>query len=156
VHRIPALYLVAGSSIICASSPLIMALLNPAWNYWYLAFWAQAFSPFSVDVLFTVGLIIVSDSFPEKTQALAGAVFNTAAQFGMTLGMGSCQVVALGVMGGEQGSVHGDTSFAEQDPRALLKGYRASFWTMFAFMVMSVLIAVAGLRKVGKVGLKRD
>jgi len=134
----------------------MMALLNPAWNYWYLAFWAQVFSPFGVDVLFTVGLIIVSDSFPEKTQALAGAVFNTAAQFGMTLGMGSCQVVALGVMGDGQGGAQGETSFAEQDPGALLKGYRASFWTMFAYMVVCVLIADVGLRRVGNVGLKRD
>jgi MFS family permease len=132
-----------------------MALLNPAWNYWYLAFWAQVFSPFSVDVLFTVGLIIVSDSFPEKTQALAGAVFNTAAQFGMTLGMGCCQVVALGVVG-RGGKEHDGKSFEEGEEGTLLKGYQASFWTMFAYMILCVLIAVVGLRKVGRVGLKRD
>ena len=136
-----------------------MALVPPTWSYWKLAFWAQTFAPFSADVLFTVGLVIVSDSFPEKTQALAGAVFNTVAQFGMSLGMGSCQVVALGIQGSATGGGHGHASegaFEDQDEVAVLKGYRASYWLMFAYMVVCGLIALVGLRKAGKVGLKRD
>lgn len=160
VHKVPALYLVSISAVVCSLSPLFMALLNPAWNYFYLAFWAQVFAPFSADVLFTVGLIIVSDSFPERDQALAGAVFNTVAQFGMSLGMGSCQVVALGVIGTDEdaheaGGSHGSSTGAD-DPMELLKGYRASFWTMFGYMLVCVIIAVVGLRKAGKVGLKKD
>ncbi|KAJ4286806.1 hypothetical protein N0V90_013058 [Kalmusia sp. IMI 367209] len=158
VHRISARWLVAASTFICAASPLMMALVNPAWNYWYLEFWAQVFAPFSGDVLFTVGLIIVSDSFPEKTQALAGAVFNTVAQFGMSLGVGVCQVVALGVIDSNNGASHaGDEGGAfEEDPMQVLKGYQASFWTMFAYMLICGVIAVVGLRKAGKVGLKRE
>ncbi|KAH7377639.1 major facilitator superfamily domain-containing protein [Pyrenochaeta sp. MPI-SDFR-AT-0127] len=164
VHRVPARWLVAGSAIICALSPMFMALVPPSWSYWKLAFWAQIFAPFSADVLFTVGLIIVSDNFPEETQALAGAVFNTVAQFGMSLGMGSCQVVALGIQDKEGGSAtssgHGGDSsigaFENQNPLAVLKGYRASYWLMFAYMIVCVFIAVVGLRKVGKVGLKRE
>ncbi|KAM0718953.1 hypothetical protein Q7P37_006025 [Cladosporium fusiforme] len=155
VHRVPARWLVSGSAIICAVSPLIMAVLDPTWNYWKLAFWAQITAPFSVDVLYTVGLIIVSDTFPEDTQALAGAVFSTVGQIGTSLALGSCQVVALGVQGREQGGGHGVPS-GDQDTGSLLKGYRASFWTMFAYMVTCVFVAIIGLRKVGKVGLKRD
>ncbi|KAJ4358620.1 uncharacterized protein N0V89_003204 [Didymosphaeria variabile] len=158
VHRVPARWLVSGSAVICACSPLMMALVNPDWSYWYLEFWAQVFAPFSGDVLFTVGLIIVSDSFPEKTQALAGAVFNTVAQFGMSLGVGVCQVVALGVMdsssGGGQAGKEGEAF--EENAGQVLKGYRASFWTMFGYMLVCVVIAVVGLRKAGKVGLKRE
>ncbi|PVI06493.1 MFS general substrate transporter [Periconia macrospinosa] len=158
VDRIPAKWLVSSSAIICAASPLMMALVPPSWKYWYLQFWAQIFAPFSGDVLFTVGLIIVSDNFPEKTQALAGAVFNTVAQFGSSLGIGVCQVVALGVMG-DSGSVgHGggtETAF-DDDPTALLNGYRAAFWTMFGYMIICAVIAVVGLRKAGKVGLKKE
>ncbi|XPS97199.1 hypothetical protein M3J09_006437 [Ascochyta lentis] len=159
VHKIPALYLVSASAVVCSVSPLFMAILNPNWNYFYLAFWAQVFAPFSADVLFTVGLIIVSDSFPERDQALAGAVFNTVAQFGMSLGMGACQVVALGVIGSDRSgnddaSRHG--SSAAEDPSELLKGYRASFWTMFGCMLCCACIAVVGLRKAGRVGLKKD
>jgi Na+/melibiose symporter-like transporter len=158
VHRVSARWLVSGSAVICACSPLIMALVDPAWNYWYLEFWAQVFAPFSADVLFTVGLIVVSDSFPEKTQALAGAVFNTFAQFGMSLGVGVSQVVALGVMDSVSGANHAGTDGEafEEDAGQVLKGYRASFWTMFSFMLVCVVIAVLGLRKAGKVGLKRE
>lgn len=141
-----------------------MALVPPTWSYWQLAFWAQIFAPFSADVLFTVGLVIVSDNFPEKTQALAGAVFNTVAQFGMSLGMGSCQVVALGVQGpasGSSGEGHGSghgggSAFEDKDEGAVLKGYRASYWLMFGYMVVCMGIAVVGLRKAGKVGLKKE
>lgn len=164
VHRIPARWLVAGSALICALSPMIMALAPPAWSYWKLAFWAQIFAPFSADVLFTVGLIIVSDNFTEETQALAGAVFNTVAQIGMSLGMGSCQVVALGTQdkqgGSSGGGGHGggdDTgAFEDSESLAVLKGYRASYWLMFSYMIVCGVIAVVGLRKAGKVGLKRE
>ncbi|CAI6335798.1 unnamed protein product [Periconia digitata] len=159
VDRIPANWLVSGSAVISAASPLLMAVVNPEWKYWYLEFWAQVFAPFSGDVLFTVGLIIVSDNFPEKTQALAGAVFNTVAQFGTSLGIGVCQVVALGVMGNGASVGHDDNSeaaFDDQDPSTLLKGYRAGFWTMFAYMIVCVIIAILGLRKAGKVGLKKE
>ncbi|KAL9562556.1 hypothetical protein ACKAV7_013313 [Fusarium commune] len=39
---------------------------------------------------------------------------------------------------------------------ALLQGYKASFWTMFSFMVLCALIGGVGLRKAGKVGLKQE
>ncbi|PSN70309.1 MFS general substrate transporter [Corynespora cassiicola Philippines] len=145
VHRVRALWLVSVSAILCALAPLFMAIVNPGWSYWYMTFWAQVFTPFSGDVLFTVGLIIVSDNFPEKMQALAGAVFNTVAQFGMSLGIGSCQVIALGVMGSDGGVGHGDE----------LRGYRAGFWAMFGYMVLCAGIAVVGLRRAGKVGLEK-
>ena len=135
-----------------------MALMDPAWSYWYMAFWAQIFAPVSADVLFTVGLIIVSESFGEGEQALAGAVFNTVGQLGLSLGMGSCQVVALGVQGGGRSGGHGggDGAFEESDDRALLKGYRASYWLMFGYMLLCGGIAVVGLRRAGRVGLKRE
>jgi hypothetical protein len=128
-----------------------MALTNPSWSYWYLEFWAQFFSPMSVDVLFTVGLIIISDNFPEETQALAGAVFSTVGQFGNALGISICQVVALGITKAKQGGGGGD-----QTDLALLNGYRASFWTMFGYMAMCSILAVVGLRGAGTIGLKRD
>ena len=135
-----------------------MALVNPSSSYWHMEFWAQAFAPLSADVLFTVGLIIVSDSFPQETQALAGAVFNTVAQFGQSLGVGVCQVVALGIMEKTDGTHQesGNGGVQNGGEPALLKGYQASFWTMFAYMVVCGLIAIVGLKKAGKVGLKRE
>ncbi|ETN41508.1 uncharacterized protein HMPREF1541_03444 [Cyphellophora europaea CBS 101466] len=158
VDKLPARWLVSISSLLASGAPLMMALVKPEWSYWYMEFWAQMLSPMSADVLFTVGLIIVSDVFPEKSQGLAGAVFNTVGQFGLSLGMGVCQLVALGVTGESSSAGHGGSveSLDETDPAALLRGYQASFWTMFACMTTCAAVAVMGLRKVGTVGLKRE
>jgi nitrate/nitrite transporter NarK len=160
VDKVPARWLVAVSSLLCAGAPLMMALVDPDWSYWYMQFWAQLLSPLSGDVLFTVGLIIVSDVFPEESQGLAGAVFNTVGQFGNSLGTGLCQLVALGVIGSPSGVGHGgnddELPGGEDDTDALLRGYQASFWTMFACMAVCASLAVIGLRNIGKVGLKHD
>lgn len=74
----------------------MMAVVNPEWSYWYMEFWAQLLAPLAADVLFTVGLVIVSEVFPEDTQALAGAVFNTVAQFGSSLGSMRCKWLVKG------------------------------------------------------------
>jgi MFS family permease len=138
-----------------------MAVMDPKWTYWYMAFWAQALSPFSVAVLFTVGMLIVSDVFPDKSQALAGAVFNTVGQFGLSFGVGLCQLVALGVTGNQGQASHGLEDASHQGSElpegdTLLRGYRASFWTMHGFMLLCTIISLFGLRRVGKVGLKRE
>jgi hypothetical protein len=108
--------------------------------------WAQHFTFFSADVLFTVGFTIVSNNFPEKTQALAGAVFNTVARFGMSMGVGSCQVVALGVQDkvkkGTASAADEWSAFEGQDDTAMLEGYRASYWLMFGYIIICIPIAI--------------
>ncbi|KAH7195128.1 major facilitator superfamily domain-containing protein [Fusarium oxysporum] len=140
VHKIPAVWLVAVSSLLSSGSPLLMAVINPSWSYWVGAFFAQILLPFSIDVLFTVGLIIVTEVFPEKNQSVAGAVFNTAAQFGNALGLAIVQVVSAAVT---------NQKINPKSPEALLEGYRASFWTLFSLMLVCVLVAALGLRKAG-------
>lgn len=148
VDKIPASWLVVGSSVLCAIAPLLMALVQPQWPYWYNAFFAQILMPISGDVLFTVGLIVVSNVFPEDTQSLAGAVFNTAAQFGNSLGLTVMQVVSTLTAKGHPG--------AAGSPEKLMAGYRATFWTAFALMVSLAFVTTFGLRRAGKVGAKRD
>ncbi|KAI3391470.1 hypothetical protein diail_7334 [Diaporthe ilicicola] len=148
VDKIPALWLVVGSSVLCAIAPLLMALIQPQWPYWYSVFFAQILTPLSGDVLFTIGLIVVSNVFPEDTQSLAGAVFNTVAQFGGSLGLTIMQVVSTLTAKGQPG--------APGSPEKLMAGYRATFWTMFALMVSCAFVSTLGLRRAGKVGAKRD
>ncbi|KAK5996183.1 MFS-type transporter 1 [Cladobotryum mycophilum] len=147
VHRIPALWIVAISSAVCAVSPLLMALIQPQWPYWSNAFVAQLLQPVSTDALFTVGLLIITEVFPEDTQALAGAVFNTAAQLGSALGVAVIQVVSTLIT--KENARLGES-------QALLEGFKASFWTMFGFMMLCGLLGVIGLRKTGRVGLKQE
>ena len=109
----------------------------------------QALAPLSVDVLFTVGILIISDVFPARTQTLAGAVFNTLAQLGTSIGLCMLQVISAVVT--EESRFTRKTS-----PEALMEGYKASFCTTFAFGVTACFVGAFGLRKLGKVGQKRD
>ena len=100
-------------------------------------------------VIFTVGILLVSEVFPDRTQALAGAVFNTVGQFG--------QAIGLALIGVVSDSVTRESKYADKSsPDALLVGYRAGFWTCTGWMGLLCIIGVLGLRKSGKVGLKRD
>jgi MFS family permease len=101
------------------------------------------------DVLFTVGLLVISAVFPSRTQALGGAVFNTCAQLGTSIGLTVTSVIT-------------DTKTAASDDvdklssNALMAGYRAVFWTLFAWMVFVGLTGALGLRRLGKIGTKQD
>lgn len=82
-------------------------------------------------------------------QALSGAVFNTCAQLGTAIGLGITSVVAA--------SVTNDSRYPDKSsPDALMAGYRAAFWAMFAWMLIVCLVCFFGLRRVGKIGVKRD
>jgi MFS family permease len=103
----------------------------------------------STDVLFTVGLLVISAVFPSHTQARGGAVFNTCAQLGASIGFTITSVIANSKTAA---SSDGD----KMSPNALLAGYRDVFWAMFAWMVFVCLVGVLGLRRVGKIGMKQD
>ncbi|OOQ82788.1 putative MFS transporter [Penicillium brasilianum] len=148
VDRVPAVGIVVLTAVLSSLSPLLMATAQPSWPYWANTFVAQLLQPVNCNALFTVGLIIITDIFPEDTKALAGAVFNTAAQFGTALGFAILQVISSVVTEKKEVS--------EDEIPALLAGYRASFWTMFAFMILCIAISGLGLRKTGRIGLKRD
>jgi MFS family permease len=149
VNKVSVFWSVMVTSVLCAGAPLLMAVINPRWPYWYDAFFAQLLTPMSADVLFTVGLLVVSASFPQRMQALAGAVFNTSAQLGSSIGLTVLSVISTSVT--EESGVDDLRS-----PRALMEGYRASFWALFAFTATAIVVGGLGLRKVGKVGDKRD
>ena len=100
-------------------------------------------------VLFTVGILIISDVFPERDQALAGAIFNTLIQFGSSLGLAFMGVISNSVTSRRN---HGN----EDTPGALEAGYKATFWAAFAFMITTCCTGAFGLRKIGNVGVKRD
>ncbi|EGU88930.1 hypothetical protein FOXB_00552 [Fusarium oxysporum f. sp. conglutinans Fo5176] len=146
VHKVRANWLVALASFLSAGSPLLMAVIQPDWPYWKCAFPAQVLMPFSIDVLFTIGLIIITEVFPEEKQAVAGAVFNTAAQLGNTLGLTAMQVISTWVT-----KQHEPMKSSTQ---ALMEGYRATFWAMLALSLVCTIVGSIGLRKAGKVGSK--
>lgn len=103
----------------------------------------------SADVLFCVGVITVSEVFPRDMQSLAGAVFNTAAQLGTSLGLALTSLLSESVM--RAAELHGDQTSA-----ALGKGYAAAFWLAFGWLLFVCGLAVIGLRHLGRVGLQQE
>ncbi|PNP56792.1 hypothetical protein THARTR1_03488 [Trichoderma harzianum] len=157
------------SSTLSTVAPLLMALINPSWPYWYDAFLAQILAPLSCDILFTVGLLVVSDVFPTHMQALSGAVFNTCAQLGTAIGLTVTSLIAASVTNTSLNADKASPSALNTDkaspstlnadktsPSALMIGYRAAFWTMFAAMALVCVLSVLGLRTVKQLGVKRD
>ncbi len=76
-------------------------------------------------------------------------MFNTTAQFGNSLGVMVMAVISSSVT---MNSQYADKTSSE----ALLAGYRAVFWACFAMMLAACVVGIVGLRRVGKVGLKRE
>ena len=147
VQRVTAHRLLVGVSLAAAASPLIMVFADPAWPWWAGTAWAVALGPVSVDVLFTMAHLVITDVFPPDMHALAGAVFNTIAQLGTSLGMSLVAVVSSLVTR----SLSDDGNGVNESPKALLAGYRAAFATCFVLMFLSAGTSL-GLRGVGKLG----
>jgi len=104
--------------------------------------------PLSVDVGYTVANLIITDSFPIHTQALAGAVFNTMAQFGMSIGIAVMAVVSSSISQTHESS-------GSNNGEVLMKGYRAVFWVCFGLMVLTVPVGVWGLRGAKETGRRK-
>lgn len=126
-----------------------MAFARAGSSYWSSAFLANCFNPVGADSLFTIANLLITSVFPPKTQGLAGGVFNTVSQIGKSVGLALVAVIAA--------SVTGSSGLKDKSsPEALLKGYRATFWFCFGLVVMTLGVSAWGLRRVGKVGHKRD
>lgn len=105
-------------------------------------------------VLFTVSNLLITDVFPVETHALAGAVFNTVAQFGTSIGLAIMAVISSSVTQQKKpSSVNNESSSTRE---ALLEGYRAVFWACLGCLLLTCCIGLLGLRKVGKLGLKKE
>lgn len=96
-------------------------------------------------VLFTVSNLIISEAFPPEVQSLAGGVFNVVSQFGNSVGLAIAAAIAASVT---------EQSDLENREEALMKGYRAAFWTIFTSCSIVTVVLWFGLRKGGVVGKK--
>lgn len=156
VQRVKANKLVVVAAAVTCAAPLLMALVDPGKSYWTYAFTGTLLSPIGVDVLFTVSNLIITEAFPNATHGLAGAVFATISQIGNSVGLALAAVIAssvtMKVSRGESGASVTPGRLRED----LMAGYRATFWTMTGLSVGVSVLAAWGLRRIGRVGLKRD
>ena len=123
--------------------------MKPTDPYWEFVFPAITLSAVGVDVLFTASNLVITNAFPDKTQALAGGVFNTVAQIGKSVGLAMSAVIANSISVSQEKSGRPHTL-------VLLDGYRGAWWFCLGSTATVVLVSVAGLRNIGKLGVKRD
>ncbi|KAF4624286.1 hypothetical protein G7Y89_g13888 [Cudoniella acicularis] len=88
--------------------------------YWVAAFPAMSLIPLSADVLYTVSNLVISLSFPEDTQGLAGGVFNAIFQISKCVGLGITSIAASTV-------TNSKNDIKVEGKQALMSGYHASF-----------------------------
>lgn len=148
VNRVSANILCIGAAAASAIAPLLMAVASPSWSYWTAPFIATALIPVSADTLFTVSNLVITSIFPSKMHGLAGGVFNTISQIGMSVGLAATAVISNSVS--EHELKHSDSK------TAMDKGYTATYWTCFGAAVMIIVLSWWGLRNIGKIGLKKE
>ncbi|KAF2876687.1 major facilitator superfamily domain-containing protein [Massariosphaeria phaeospora] len=148
-HKVRADWAVTVGITLTSIGALLMCIIQPEWSYWSCAFFAMFLNPIGADALFTISNLVITSVFPGKTQALAGGVFNTVAQIGKSVGLATSAVVAS--------SITARSRYEHKDsPAALMEGYRAAFWYIFALSAATIMLFVWGLRGIGKVGMKRE
>ncbi|KAF2007682.1 MFS general substrate transporter [Amniculicola lignicola CBS 123094] len=148
-HRVRADWAVIFGMGLTTLATLLMSIIHPDWSYWYCAFFAVFLNPVGADALFTISNLVITSVFPGKTQALAGGVFNTIAQIGKSVGLATSAVIAA--------SVTANSPIKDKEaPEALMDGYRAAFWYLFAMSAATALLFIWGLKGIGKVGVKRE
>ncbi|ORY61572.1 major facilitator superfamily domain-containing protein [Pseudomassariella vexata] len=143
ISRVRVFYLTVFSACITVVSPAIMATVQINANYWMGPFWALFFCPVNPWVLFSISNLIISDAFPAEIQSLAGGVFNEVAQFGNSVGLAVTAAIAASVT---------EHSKSQDKTVALMDGFRAAFWTIFASTAAVLVISAIGLRNSGTIG----
>lgn len=149
VHKFKANWIIIATTLLSAVAPLLVAIMKPQDSYWEFAFPALALNVVGTDALFTVSNLVITSAFPDRTQALAGGVFNTIAQIGKSVGLALTAVIADNVS-------QKLTNSHEDQSVAMLEGYRAAWWFCLAATLTALVISILGLRSIGKLGLKRE
>lgn len=148
-HKIRADYTLIFGAVLTSVAALLFCFIQPDWIYWACAFPVMALNPIGADTLFTISNLVITSVFPERTQGLAGGVFNTISQLGKSVGLATSGVIATTITEKSR-FVH------KESPEALMEGYRAALWFNFAASAIVIILMGWGLKGIGRVGEKRD
>lgn len=149
VHRMRANWALVISFVASALSSLLLAIMRRGASYWEYEFPAIALIPIGTDVLYTISQLVITSEFDERTQGLAGGVFNTVAQIGKSVGIAISAVVASSITARM-------SQVAHSHEERLLEGYRGAWWFTFTATVICIFITFWGMRSISKVGVKSE
>ena len=98
-------------------------------------------------MIYTIGLLIAADAFPEHCQGLAGALFNVFYFLGGSIGLAVVNIFL---------TKDQDSQDLDESTQPNLSAFHASFWTLFSIAIASAVIGAFGLRTLGKIGQRRS
>ncbi|KAI0075980.1 hypothetical protein K474DRAFT_1663636 [Panus rudis PR-1116 ss-1] len=148
VAKVPGQLLVVFGLLSCVVSCIVFALIDIHASYWTMAFIVMITLPV-LDIAYTVGNMQVCSGFDGKSQALAGSIFSVATRLGTSLGLSITSSIAASVSSAY--NKH-HPNLTATDPSVLMAGYRAAGWTCCGAVIISLLVAIFGLRGIGLVG----
>ncbi|KAJ7682956.1 major facilitator superfamily domain-containing protein [Mycena rosella] len=152
INRVPGQPLILFGIVGSIIAPLIYALMDVHASYWRTAFLVMIFIVIA-DVIYPAGNLYLSSVFDDDSQSLAGGLFNVATRIGTSLGLAITSSIATAT---SQKYQRAHPELALDSPEVLMVGFRAAGWTCFAVSVLSLMIALFGLRGVGIIGQKEE
>jgi hypothetical protein len=126
----------------------VFALIDINKGFWEMMFFVMVFIV-GASVVYPLGTLHFARTFDEKSQSLAGGLYNVSQQVGMALGLGVTFSVS-GAVSKSYNRAHPD--LAADDPGVLMAGFRVAAWALAAACGLAIIISLIFLRGWGAVG----
>ncbi|CAG8905541.1 unnamed protein product [Penicillium egyptiacum] len=153
LSRVEANRILVIALVLSSLSPLLMAMLSPAWLYWRYAMPAAFLNSVASNSVIPIAAMMIAGSFPSETQGLAMGVLCTVAMIGASVGMALTALISNDVSTQLLQTPDQRTSLLES-PEIWMSGYRTAFWFLFSLNLVGLAIALGCLRKLGYLGRK--
>lgn len=151
--RVPTYMILLFGNLCVSISCLLFAIPIPS-NTSYFAFGlpAMVLSVFGADTTWPSLTLFTSKALPQADQALGGALVNSMAQIGRSIGLALATAIQTAVMARERGVKIEDAGPLGVWDNPSLLGIRAASWFHFALGVVSFFVVAIAFRGSGIVG----
>ncbi|OQD80910.1 hypothetical protein PENANT_c031G05634 [Penicillium antarcticum] len=129
-------------------APFIMAIFNPESSYWQYECFAVSLGSIAPSVIILITTMFIVEELPNETQGLAAGVICTVAMVGSSIGMSLAGFISHDVTTSQSPPARESAPFMAS-PRAIMSGYRTTFWFLFAMNLVGLGITSCCLRKIG-------
>jgi MFS family permease len=140
--RVPLVWLVCVGTLSTSAAVLLFNLSKPSMSYWPLEFPAIWLSVLGVDLVFSAGSLFIAKFALSHEQSMAGALFTTMIQLGISFGITVTTVVFDKV------------ALATPTGADMIASYHYATWTSGAFGLIAFVLGLLSFRGVGAVGYR--
>jgi len=151
--HVPAYMILIFGNVCVSISSLLFAIPIPSnTNYFAFGLPAMILSVFGADTTWPSLTLFTSQALPQEDQALGGALVNSMAQVGRSIGLAIATAIQTAILARERGVATQDAGPLKVWDEPSLLGLRAASWFNFALGVASLLVVVIAFRGSGIVG----